>query len=369
MTYSDDSGKDTTKNMAASLFKRTVSKRDQLFAIDLGGRITKAACLQRTETGYALSKYVLMDAPIFEKTPSVESLSEHLKNVASALGPKTKQVILAIDVNDLVIRNVEMPMMPSETLRDILKINSKTFLQQELPDHLFDFHLFSEKPNAKANPSKGDATPKGKYLVAGAKRALVEDLQTAIRNAGLTPDYIIPALIGPINAFENAQPEVFANEVVALVDVGFKSSNICLLQQGELVLTRIVNIGGDRITTGLAEMMNISYAEAEGIKVGMPGEVQAQLDMLVSPLGRELRASIDFFEHQQDRTVAKVFVSGGSAKSELILQMLRQELMLECANWNPTSSLKLALPPEQSSELDQVASQLTVAVGAALTVL
>ena len=45
--------------------------------------------------------------------------------------------------------------------------------------------------------------------------------------------------------------------------------------------------------------MNISYAEAEGIKVGMPGEVQAALESQVQPLGRELRASLDFFEHQQ----------------------------------------------------------------------
>jgi hypothetical protein len=43
--------------------------------------------------------------------------------------------------------------------------------------------------------------------------------------------------------------------------------------------------------------------------------------------------------------------------------------MAECRTWNPTSFLKLALPPEQASELEHIAPQLTVAVGAAITAL
>ena len=112
--------------------------------------------------------------------------------------------------------------------------------------------------------------------------------------------------------------------------------------------------------------MNISYAEAEGIKVGMAPEVQSALEMQVLPLGRELRASLDFFEHQQDRAVSQVYVSGGSARSEMILQMLHAEMIVECKTWNPTTFLQLALPGQQSVEIEHVGSQLTVAVGAAL---
>ena len=46
------------------------------------------------------------------------------------------------------------------------------------------------------------------------------------------------------NAFELAYPEVFTNEVVALVDIGFKSSSISILANGELSLNRVVLIGG-----------------------------------------------------------------------------------------------------------------------------
>ncbi len=39
---------------------------------------------------------------------------------------------------------------------------------------------------------------------------------------------------------------------------------------------------------------------------------------------------------------------------------------VNCRAWNPTSTLPLALPPQQTAEIEQVAPQLTVAVGAAL---
>jgi Tfp pilus assembly PilM family ATPase len=164
-------------------------------------------------------------------------------------------------------------------------------------------------------------------------------------------------------------PEVFAREVIALVDIGFKNSSISILVEGELALSRVVAIGGDRLTSGLAETMGISYAEAEGIKVGMAGEVQPTLESLLTPLGRELRASIDFFEHQHDRPVSQVYVSGGSARSEFILQSLQNEMMVECKTWNATGFLQMALPPQQTAEVEQIAAQLTVALGAALAAL
>ena len=136
-----------------------------------------------------------------------------------------------------------------------------------------------------------------------------------------------------------------------------------------MILSRVVGLGGDRMTTALSEAMNIGYAEAEGIKVGMPHEVQSALDSVLTPLGRELRASIDFFEHQQDSAVTQAFVTGGSARSELMLQTLQHELSIECKTWNPTSFLQNSLSSEQAAELEQVSPQLAVAVGGALAAL
>ena len=336
-------------------------KRDQMLAIDLGSRTTKAVHLQRKGNDFALCGFALVDAPIYDKTLSVELLSEHLKSVSQALGAKTKLLAAAVGVNESLVRHVDMPKIPMDEMRQVLKFNSKNYLQQDLTGHVFDCYVIPQSSQAKG----AVAGQKQKVLVAGAKKQFVDNFLEAAKSAGLVADHIVPALVCPSNAFEMAMPDVFSREVVALVDVGFKSSFICILQAGELILSRVVTIGGDRFTAGLAEAMNISYAEAEGIKVGMSQEVQSQIEGLVSPLGREMRASIDFFEHQHDRPVSRVFVTGGSARSEFILQALQNELMVECKTWNPAGSLQMAMPEQRAAEFADAASQLTVALGAA----
>jgi type IV pilus assembly protein PilM len=342
-------------------FFNGANTKDQTVSIDLGGRTTKAVQIQRKGAGFVLSRFALIDAPVYEKTLSPEMLSEHLKNIHLALGLKPRTVTLAIGVNDSLMRHVEMPAMPVDDMRQVLKMNSKLYLQQELAGYVFDCHVFGPNERQQAN-----ATKKTRVLVAGAKRQLIDDLQESLKSAGCGTDAIVPAVIGPVNALEHAVPQAFSQGAVALVDIGFKSSSISILQDGELILNRVVSIGGDRLTTGLSEAMNISYAEAEGIKVGMPTEVQAQLESLTMPLGRELRASIDFFEHQQEKTVSQVFVSGASARSELILQILQGELSVECKTWNPAAAFELQLPPQQAGDFEHLAPQLSVAIGAAL---
>ena len=118
-------------------------------------------------------------------------------------------------------------------------------------------------------------------LVGGAERHLIDDLQTAAKIAGLVPSEIVPSLYRSGQRLqERPNPKIFFKEVVALVDVGFKSSTISILLNGELILSRVVAIGGDRLTSGLADSMSISYAEAEGIKIGMPDEVQSMMQSL-----------------------------------------------------------------------------------------
>jgi type IV pilus assembly protein PilM len=357
--------------MALPFFDSGSRKRpDQILAVDLGSRTTKAVHVQRRGESLALCRYALLDAPIFETTLSADLLSEHLKVVVQALDTKTKLVALAVGVNDAVVRHVEMPRMTVEDMRLVLKHNSRNYLQQDLPNHVFDCHIATSPEASKSGePAKVPAGQKQKTLVVGAKKQLVDDYVQGARNAGLTAESLVPGLLGPVNSFELAVPEVFSREVVALVDIGFKCSSICILQEGELILSRVVGIGGDRMTMALSQSMNISYAEAEGIKVGMASEVQPALDSVLTPLGRELRASIDFFEHQQDRPVPQAYITGGSSRSESILQTLRNELMIECKTWNPMTGLQVELPSQQAAEIEQVAPQLAVALGAALAAL
>ncbi|MGZ4971957.1 MAG: pilus assembly protein PilM [Limisphaerales bacterium] len=340
-------------------------KRDQVLSIDLGGRTTKAVLLQRSGNGFRLARYSIKDAPVYEQGFSAPMLAEHLRDVAQSLEPKTRQMTLSISANDCILRGIELPLLPVNQMRQMLRLNSKGYLQHDLSDHTFDCYIVPPDPKTKTESLKG-SVQKFKVWAGGAKTTFINDIQTAIKTAGFIPDEVALTIVGPVNAFEFAHPDIFATKVVALVDLGFKHSTINIVSKGNLLLSRVVEIGGDKLTSGLSESMGISYAEAEGIKVGMPAEVEGHLQPLVAPLGRELRASVDFFEHQNDQHVESVYISGGAARSDYIREQLQTELMITCETWNPARELQVdGLPPQQVSELEQMSSQLAVAMGAA----
>src|SRR4051812_48287781 len=121
--------------MALPFFESPTKKRDQIVAVDLGSRITKAVHVYRRGQSYVMSTYALVDAPIFEKSISAELLTEHLKAVSAALNAKSKLVSLTVGVSDAIVRTVEMPTMPTDDMRMILKHNSRNYLQQDLSNY------------------------------------------------------------------------------------------------------------------------------------------------------------------------------------------------------------------------------------------
>src|SRR6266581_2250065 len=185
-------------------FNNTAKKRDQMLSIDLGGRTTKGIHLQRKGDDYVLSRFVLLDAPIYEKNLSADLLGEHLKSVCQALDARTKLVTLAVGVHDSVVRHADLPSMPIGDMRQVLKNNTKNYLQQDLPGHVFDCFIIPPRAdgnrNGKDKPEdkpKLGGNPKSRVLVAGARKQLIDELQTAVKHTGLVADHIVPGLLGP----------------------------------------------------------------------------------------------------------------------------------------------------------------------------
>src|SRR5581483_5883216 len=171
---------------------------NQVIALDLGTRTTKAVQVERRGAVLALTHYALMDAPIYDKKISTELLTEHLRSISQAMGGATKSVVLSLGSEDAVVRQVELPFMPIDEMRQVLKINSKAILQQDLSGYVFDCYILPQAA-VGGKDAKSNATPKIKVLVAGAKQTLVMDYQTAARDAGLHAECLVPGLIGPLN--------------------------------------------------------------------------------------------------------------------------------------------------------------------------
>jgi len=195
------------------LFTAPRHRRDEIVAIDFGYQVTKAVHVKRGGSGIRLLKYVLIETPIYEKSPSRELLTDHFKAVVTALGATGRPGVIAIGPGDSWLSHAELPASNASDLRKMIKLSPKTYLQQDLPDFLFDCYL-------KTVPGESGGTTrtrrKAKVLVGGAKRRLVETFQEAARDAGLVVEEITLSQIGVVNAVR-ALPSDSHAEVVSLL--------------------------------------------------------------------------------------------------------------------------------------------------------
>ena len=132
--------------MAWGILNGTSKKRrSQMLAVDLGGRTTKAVLMERRGEVFALTRYALLDAPIFEKKISSELLAGHLREVIQKLDAQPKWITLALGLDDSIVKQIELPQIPVDDMRLVLKNNSKAYLQQDLNGYAFDCHIFPPK--------------------------------------------------------------------------------------------------------------------------------------------------------------------------------------------------------------------------------
>src|SRR5579862_1805783 len=119
-------------------FLNGAKNRDQILAIDLGSRTTKAVILDRQPDGFSLSRFAVQDAPVYDKVLPQGLLTEHLRAIVAAMQPKTRQVTIAVGAGDSILRSTELPLMPLNEMRQMIKLNPKNHLQQDLRDYIFD---------------------------------------------------------------------------------------------------------------------------------------------------------------------------------------------------------------------------------------
>src|SRR5438552_696711 len=95
--------------MGLPFLNSRAKRRDQIVAIDLGARVTKAVHLQRRGETYNLINYALVDAPSDDRSITVELLADHFKEVGKCIGKRKGDVVLAMSVTDCLFRQIELP--------------------------------------------------------------------------------------------------------------------------------------------------------------------------------------------------------------------------------------------------------------------
>jgi type IV pilus assembly protein PilM len=331
---------------------------NSVVGLDLGRSSLKAVLLQRSGSErLSVTHFATQHTPT--DLQSHEHLAGDIRALLKRMGGTAKACAVAVSSPGAIIRIIDQPETPTTLLREALRLNGMTLLNQDCREFVLDCDRIPvSAPETLENG-------KQRYLVGGLPRQQVDTVQKAVE---LVFGSFNTFQVGPVslfNAFESANPDVFAKGGFLLVDIGAVSSTIILGARRELVLVRSVDIGGITILDALEAL---SGEPRESVIVALQQEDEMMIEngrVAMMNLSREIGNSIGFFEARREERISKIHVSGGAAKSPPLLRILKDEVHITCEAWNPLAGCDISVAASRRESLVDSAFDLHVAYGAA----
>lgn len=350
-------------------FKPKTKPQNQAVAFDLGSLWLKGVHMSYKDGKATLQNFAAekQEEGYFDNP---EQLAASIDSISTKLGVPTKRAVVSLNPSNSILKQTLMPVVPLRDMRKMLKIGAQNYLGQNLENHTFDCQPINEAEFEKESANKSsDSDARNKVLVGGSLESVIANLKVAFKKTKYSLEHIIPNQVGIINAFEYAFPEIFRKSVVSLIEVGHAYSSICVIEQGDAALTRVIHFGGQDLTDEVADHLEIAFDEAQVLKEDFSDEVDNFMGDKLASFVNEIEASMDFFTHTQEKDIEKVFLSGGSILSDTVFRAIASNMPIPVTPWQPADAIDKRLPLGQEDKLFEFRNQFGTSIGAALAYL
>lgn len=347
------------------------SRKKLLVGIDIGTHSIKVVRLKRRGRGYQLLNFGIMplrpdtivDGAIVENDLAVEALRSLLQMEKI----KTKEVATTISGQSVIVKRIRVPQMTEKELVSSIQWEAEQHIPFEISDVNLDFQIL---PSLLGEDDR--AGNQMDVLLVAAKKAKIDDYTRVLTEVGLTPVVVDIDVFALENEYEAVAG---ADEgVVALVDIGASTMNINVLKNGLSVFQRDITLGGNRYTAAIQKELNVSYDQAEGLKMGIgfserhrQEHVLAILATVSDEIAEEIHRSFEFFRTTiADEAIDKMVISGGCARLQGLDRFLSNRLGLPVRVADPFGALYCNEKMFDSEYLRDMAPVAAVCVGLAL---
>lgn len=352
-----------------------MAKGKLALGLDIGSTSVKMILLKeqrkRGQVSYALQSFgmkplppeAIVDGALMNSTAIVQALQELL----SELKIKSKEVAIGVSGHSVIIKKIQMPRMSQEELEESIQWEAEQYIPFDVKDVNIDTQIL--------DAGGSDATGQMDVLLVAAKKDMINDYTTVVSESGLQPVVVDVDAFAVQNMFASNY-DVPDKETVVLINAGASVVNINIISNGITVFTRDVTIGGNQFTEEIQKQLNVSYEEAEALKIGgtrgdsdavVPQEVERVLTSVAEQVAGEIQRSLDFYAGTAvDANFTKVYLSGGTAKIPALFKTIESRVGVPVEILNPFRKIEVDNRKFDPAFIMDVAPMAAVAVGLAL---
>lgn len=338
--------------------------------LDIGSSSIKLMELETGKDGrHRLKNFAMADLPpeaiVDGAVMNTNVIVDAIRELLQQRRIKTKDVVASISGNAVIIKRVTLPQMSIDELEESIQWEAEQYIPFDINDVNIDVQILE---GSSTDPGQMDV------LLVAARKELVNEYQSILSQAGLRPAVVDVDAFAVANMFQLCYepPE----DTVALINIGASSVNIHLLRNGSSAFTRDIAIGGRQFTEEIQRTLNISYEEAEAMKIGgneedeaavVPEEIERVLASVGENLATEVQRSLDFYlSTSADAGIGSVFLSGGAARTPGLSRAIERQTGLPVEVIDPFRQIQIDERSFNPAFLNDVAPQAAVVVGLAL---
>ena len=349
------------------------SKKKVLVGLDIGSSCVKVCEMQAVGKGsvqrYRLQKLgvapVPPDAIVDGDIMDSNAVSAAIRQVLTEQKIKSRDVAISVSGQQVMVKKVTFPLMSPAELAESVRWEAESFFPagQGLDSYALDFAVIEERP------TDGNMD----VVLVACRKDKLEAYIACVTQAGARPLVVDVDVFALQNAFEVNTTPGGRDEVVALVNVGAKFTNLTMLVGSRSVFWRDIAWGGSEFTDKLMEDWSVSREAAEQLKQGIPAEgrtpeeVEPSLSAISDNFADELSRTIDFFRSsfKVDR-LDRILLSGGSSGVRGMMEILGDRLRVSVDRMNPFQLIELDERSVDPGVVRDIGGSAAIAVGLAL---
>ncbi len=346
-------------------------RKNQLIGIDIGSHSIKIAEIEDSKKGMILRNFGMIGLPekavVEGSIKEMEVVSSALKNLLKNLKVKGKDVATSISGYSVIVKKITIPQKGEKDLEQSIQSESEQYIPFDINDVNLDFQILpSEEGETEERQELMDV------LLVAAKKDIVEEYISLLHLTELNPVVLDIDPFALQNAFEISSHE--QSGCHALVHIGAQQLTINVIKDGVSIFTRDSSYGGAQITSEIQRRLDISYQEAERVKLGArPLEIEQRpaveeiFSSTVAKWAQEIKRALDFVATTfTDSRVESVILSGGSSLLPGLSKYIGMETGLKVEMLNPFANLEIKERLFDTGYLKYAAPMAVIAIGLAL---
>ncbi|AYF97577.1 type IV pilus assembly protein PilM [Protaetiibacter intestinalis] len=286
--------------------------------LDFGRGVIRAAEVQGAATARpSLVRYHQIPIPetAVDRGDVVDkdTVASALKQLWVQAGFKTKKVIVGVGNSRVLVRELAVPKMPMNRIRETLPFQVQDVLPVPVNEALLDFYPVAETLDDGKPVITG-------LLVAAIKESVLSTVE-AVEAAKLEPVDVdlVPFALHRALMVGNA-----AEGTAALVHIGAETTIVLISINGVPAFVRIIQNGSDDINRALVTRLNMEPTQAEYIKrqfglstQGAGAELRPAFEVIYEATGDlvvAIRNTLSFYlSSKPGATVERILLSGGGS--------------------------------------------------------